>query len=147
MAQQGQNVIISVTGTQSGGNGEPTVLELVTEGKYYKRADAFYVVYKETEITGMSGTTTTITISTDKITLTRAGVVNSQLIFEQSQKHVSYYDTVNGAFTVGVFTNYLDVNIDDHGGEIMVNYMLEVDNSQAAENDLHMIIREVKASE
>ena len=35
------------------------VIELITEGKFYKKSDAYYLVYDESEISGMQGTTTT----------------------------------------------------------------------------------------
>src|SRR4051812_30116461 len=100
-----KNVIISVKGTQTIVNQDTNVLELVTEGKYYKKGDAYFITYKESEVTGMVGTTTTLKIMDKTITLMRFGSINSQFIFEQGQKHVSYYDTSYGAFTIGVFTN------------------------------------------
>ena len=38
------------------------VIELITEGKFYKKSDAYYLVYDESEISGMQGTTTTLKI-------------------------------------------------------------------------------------
>ena len=137
-----KDVIISVKGTQGTKSGEPVLLELVTEGKYYQEEGEFVVVYEETEITGMSGTTTTVSISPSRVILTRTGSVNSQLIFEEGQRHVSYYDTAQGAFTIGVLTNFIDVSVNDFGGELMVDYQLEVDNENTGANDFYMKIRE-----
>ncbi len=120
---------------------------LVTEGKYYKKDNAYYITYKESEVTGMEGTTTTVKVSDGRITLMRFGSVNSQFIFEQGQKHVSYYDTMHGAFTIGVFTNDMNINVNDSGGEIWVDYQLEVDNNKSGVNDFHMHIREAGHSD
>lgn len=136
-------VIISVKGTQTSANQDPNILELVTEGKYYKKGNTYFITYKESEVTGMEGTTTTVKISEGVVTLMRFGAVNSQFIFEQGQKHLSYYDTSFGTFTVGVYTNEVDVKVDDEGGEIKVDYRLEIDNNKSGENDFHMFIREV----
>jgi len=141
--KEDKEVIISVIGNQTGSTGEGTPLELVTEGKYYKEESGYKAVYKETKITGMDGTVTTVAISPQKVVLTRAGSVNSQLIFEKGQRHVSHYDTIHGAFTIGVFTNTMRINVDEHGGELRIDYHLEVDNADAGMNDFHMIIREV----
>lgn len=138
-----KNVIISVKGTQAYENQEVNELELVTEGKYYKKGDTYYVTYKESEVTGMVGTTTTLKVSDDGIvTLLRFGQVNTQFVFEKGQKHMCYYDTSNGAFTIGIFTNSVHVDVDDSGGEIMVDYEIEIDNNKSGENDFHMFIRE-----
>ncbi len=138
-----KNVIISVKGTQTSVNQDTNELELVTEGKYYKKGNSYYVTYKESEVTGMEGTTTTLKVNdTGIVTLMRFGAVNTQFVFERGQKHVSYYDTVNGAFTIGIFTNEIDVCVDENGGEIRVDYEIEVDNHKSGVNDFHMLIRE-----
>jgi uncharacterized beta-barrel protein YwiB (DUF1934 family) len=141
-----KNVIISVKGTQSFNDQVENILELVTEGKYYKRDRAYFVTYDESEVTGMSGTTTTLQVLDGIVTLIRVGSVNSQFVFQQGQKHVSYYDTEFGAFTVGVTANEVDVRIDDSGGEIRIGYQLEIDNNETGENDFCMSIREAGQS-
>jgi uncharacterized beta-barrel protein YwiB (DUF1934 family) len=138
-----KNVIISVKGIQTSPNNDKNILELVTEGKYYKKGDAYYVTYKESEVTGMEGTTTTLKISDGVVTLMRFGSVNTQFIFEQGQKHVSYYDTKYGTFTIMVTARTVSIDVDDSGGEIKVDYKLEIDDNKTGENDLHMLIREV----
>jgi uncharacterized beta-barrel protein YwiB (DUF1934 family) len=137
-----KNVIISLKGTQSMDNQDANVLELVTEGRYYKKGGTYYITYKESEVTGMDGTTTTLKVSDGIVTLMRFGSVNSQFIFQKGQKHVSYYDTTYGAFTIGVFTNDLNINVGDEGGEIKVDYEIEIDNNKSGDNDFHMLIRE-----
>ena len=137
-----KDVIIKVKGTQNGLSGDPVLLELMTEGKYYEKDGEFVVVYKETEITGMSGTTTTVSVAPNRVILTRTGSVNSQLVFEQGQKHVSYYDTAHGSFTIGVLTSFMDISVNEHGGELVVDYNLEIDNENTGENDFYMNIRE-----
>jgi len=138
-----KNVIISVKGTQSANDQVNTIMEFVTEGKYYKKDEAYFITYDESEVTGMSGTTTTLMVTDGIVTLVRVGTINSQFVFQQGQKHISYYDTEFGAFTVGVTANEVDVKIDDSGGEIRIGYQLEIDNTETGENDFWMSIREV----
>ncbi|MGI6668483.1 MAG: DUF1934 domain-containing protein [Acetivibrionales bacterium] len=137
-----KNVIISVKGAQAADDPDAGVLEFVTEGRYYKKDEAYYVTYDESDITGMSGTRTTLKVTDGVVTLMRVGSVNSQFVFQQGQKHISYYDTEYGAFTVGVLANEVDIKIDDNGGEIRVGYQLEIDNNSSGNNDFYMLIRE-----
>lgn len=141
-----KDVIISIRGRQTPVDQDISKLEFVTEGKYYKKGNAYYVMYKESEVTGMDGTTTTLKIEEDEITLMRFGSVNSQFIFRKGQKHVSYYDTEYGAFTVGVTAHHLNVSVDDNGGEIEVDYEIEIDNNKTGYNDFCMFIREAGCS-
>ena len=137
-----KNVIISVKGIQTSKNKESNRLELVTEGKYYKKGATYYLTYKESEVTGMEGTTTTLKFSDGVVTLIRFGTVNTQFIFERGQKHISYYDTKEGTFTVGVLANEVNINVDDEGGDVRVDYNLEVDDTESGKNDFYVNIRE-----
>jgi len=137
-----KNVIISVKGVQASVDQEFNEIELVTEGKYYKKGDSYYISYKESQMTGLEGTTTTLKVDDGIVTLMRFGLVNTQFIFEQGQKHVSYYDTTYGAFTVGIFTNIINIDVNERGGEIKVGYEIEIDNNKSGEIDFHMMIRE-----
>lgn len=137
-----KDVIISIKGMQTSDNLEESKMELITEGKYYKKGESVYVTYKESEVTGMEGTTTTIKIKGDMVTLMRFGTVNSQFVFERGQKHLSYYDTQYGSFTIGVFTNNMEIDLQEFGGEIRVGYQLDIDNSSTGYNDFRMTIRE-----
>lgn len=137
-----KNVIISLKGTQSHEDQNMNTMELVTEGRYSREDNAYYVTYNESEVTGMKGTTTTLKVMDGVVTLIRVGSVNSHFVFQQGQKHVSYYDTEYGAFTIGVLANEVDVRMDDNGGEIRVGYQIEIDNNNTGENDFFMTIRE-----
>lgn len=139
-----KDVIISVTGNRNSQENENYGMELVTEGKYYKQGDKYYVTYDESEVTGMKGTTTTIEVSGGTITLTRSGSVNSCFVFEKGQKHISYYDTAYGAFTVGITACDVFIDIDDNGGSILVDYSVEIDNSNTGRSDFCMWIREAR---
>ncbi|MGI6778519.1 MAG: DUF1934 domain-containing protein [Acetivibrionales bacterium] len=137
-----KDVIISVKGSQTAENQQDDILELVTEGKYYKKGETYYVSYNESEVTGMEGTTTTLKVDGDIVTLIRFGAVNSQFVFQKGQRHICHYDTAYGAFTIGVYANEVNVNINDSGGEIRVDYQLEIGNNRFGVNDFHMLIRE-----
>ena len=139
-----KDVIISVKGKQYYQDIDYSMdsIELVTEGKYYKKGNHYYVTYKETEMTGMEGTTTTLKIEDGKVTLMRFGPKSSQLIFEEGEKHLCHYDTLHGAFTVGVFSNKVNINMNDFGGEMTIDYFIELNQIETGKNDLYMCIRE-----
>ena len=57
-----KRVIVSVKSTQRDADGEDTVVELVSSGKYYETALAKHIIYDESEVTGLGNTKTTIRI-------------------------------------------------------------------------------------
>ena len=136
-----KDVIISLKGCQSDG-GEKEEIELVTEGKYYKKDNKYYITYDETEVTGLEGTTTTLKVEQDKITMMRFGQNNSQLIFEQGARHLCCYETAFGAFTIGVASSKVDIDLTENGGEVSAEYRIEIDNTASGYNDFHLQVRE-----
>jgi len=138
-----KDVLIILKGTQEYPNIEyENSIEFLTEGKFYKKGEIYYVTYKESELTGLDGTTTTFKIQPDIITLHRFGEVSSTLYFEQGKRHISTYMTQEGILTVGVYTKKLHIDLDDHGGEVFVEYSVDLDSSMMSENDFLLKIKE-----
>ena len=87
-------VIISIRGVQSLEPGDEDVMELVTQGVLrQEEGEGYSLSYEESELTGLEGTLTTFHVGPDKIVLQREGTLNSQMIFEEGQKHLSLYET------------------------------------------------------
>ena len=118
------------------------ITEFITEGKYYKKRNTYFISYKESAVTGMDGTTTTLKVEDNSVTLMRFGHVSSHMVFEQSCRHVSGYETQFGIFTVGVFSNKVDININDDGGKIIVDYLVELDNMNTGKSYFEIDIKE-----
>ncbi len=137
-----ENAIISILGTNNGPDQRPDApVELITDGRFYKEGDAYVVAYQESELTGMTGTTTTFHITRDKITLSRAGDVNTQMVFEKHRKHVSLMETPFGAITVGVCATKLTDNLNDSGGVATVVYDVEIDHEKAGTNSIVVSVK------
>ena len=99
-------------------------IEVVTPGKFYKKENCYYAVYKETEISGMEGTTTTFKIYPEKFSLLRLGTTTTTMNFEKNTKSMSLYNTPYGMLELEIETKELEINIDDKGGNITLNYLL-----------------------
>ena len=138
-----KSVIISIRGVQSLNDDPPEVIELVTEGRLMDCGDEGYTLtYQESELTGLEGTLTTFQVEPDCVTLLLMGVVNSQMVFQPGRRHFSMYDTPYGALSIGVNTRRLRTALDERGGEIEVDYAIEIDHAVAGENIFHIDVRE-----
>jgi uncharacterized beta-barrel protein YwiB (DUF1934 family) len=139
-----KDVIISVKGTvDSGGD---NAIELVTEGKYTKKGENYFISYNESDMTGMEGTVTTLEIAKDSVILTREGSVNTSFIFRKGESNVSHYATEFGIFTIGIRARDISINVDDMGGELDINYEMDTFDSRGSRNNFHMTIREAKVN-
>ena len=138
-----KSVIISIRGVQTRNDDPPEVIELVTEGRLMDCGDAGYTLsYQESEITGLEGTLTTFQVEPDCITLMRMGEFNSQMVFQPGRRHFSMYDTPYGALSIGVNTKKMRADLDENGGEIEIDYAIEIDHAVAGENTFRIDVRE-----
>ena len=137
-------VIISIRGVQTSVPGEEEdVMELVTQGVLTgDEGDGFTLRYRESELTGLEGTTTTFRIGKDRITLSREGTLNSEMVFQEGQRHVSLYETPYGGLMLGVNTRTARADMGNAGGNLEIRYALEVDNERIGENFFEIHVAE-----
>ena len=138
-----KDVIISVTGVQQGVNG-PDAMELVTAGQYGQDEKETLLTWQESELTGLEGTLTTFQIERDRVTLLRVGEVNSQMVFQEGRRHLSMYNTPYGAMAIGVNTRHLLAELTDQGGDIEIDYAIEVDHAIAGRNIFQIKVKEAE---
>ena len=137
------NVIISIQGKQSFEAQDDDTIELVTEGCLEPDGDDGYTLsYQESELTGLEGTLTTFQIEPERVTLLRVGEYNSQMVFEEGRRHMAMYNTPYGAMTVGVNTRHLLAELDDQGGDIEIDYAIEIDHAIAGRNIFQIKVKE-----
>ena len=137
-----KSVIISIKGVQTLDDNPPETVELVTEGKLMCDDEGYTLTYQESEITGLEGTLTTFQVEPDCITLMRMGEVNSQMVFQPGRRHFSMYDTPYGALSIGINTKKMSSSLGEFGGQIEINYAIEIDHAVAGENAFHIDVRE-----
>ena len=141
-----KEVIISIRGMQKYEGALPDVIELVTEGRLARDGESYTLSYQESELTGLEGTLTTIQVDREQVTLMRVGEFNSQLVFQEGRRHFSMYNTPYGAMTIGVNTRHLLAQLTDQGGDIEVDYSVEVDHALAGRNAVQIEIAPVEGA-
>lgn len=137
-----KEVVISIKGMQSYEGALPDVIELVTEGRLARDGAGYTLSYQESELTGLEGTLTTIQVDGEQVTLLRVGEFNSQLVFQEGRRHLSVYNTPYGAMEIGVHTRHLLAELNDQGGDIEVDYSVEVDHALAGRNIFRINVRD-----
>ncbi len=136
-----REVLLSLRGTQTYGDQEPEVIELVTEGTMEFRDGGWDISYAESELTGLAGVTTTFRVEAEQVTLTRTGELRSQMVFRKGVPHDSLYQMPFGALLVTVCAEYLFFDIVPDGGVIDIVYKLEIEHDSAGTVDYHLDIR------
>ncbi len=136
-----KKVMLKIKGSINRIGSEPEIIELTTEGKHYKKGGAEYLVYEESEISGMKGSTTTLKLKGDKITLTRFGSARMRLEFEKGKRFESEYVTPNGTFKLEILTSELYYILDENiKGNILVRYEMSIKGMGQSTNELNIEI-------
>lgn len=134
-------VLLSIRGEQYFDDIDPDATELMTEGTMALTEDGMVLSYRETELTGMEGTTTTFEVKGPQVILTRSGAVNSQMIFEEGRRHTSLYETPYGELTVDIQTSALRHTLSQRGGVLEIRYSIAVEHTVTGRNCFKIRVR------
>lgn len=136
-------VWVTVTGKQINELGEEETIELMTHGKFFVKDDSFYIIYSETELSGMEGTTTSVKAEDSKVTLNRMGTSEHKQIFEVGVLNESNYVTPFGRMWLKVLPSKVDIDLDSSGGQIDLEYELVIGRDKVSDNKLSINVKEV----
>ena len=134
-------VVLSIEGRQTYGDQEPEIIELVTEGTMEFTKGGWDISYEESALTGLEGVTTTFRVEPGKVTLTRKGALNSQMIFQEGVPHDSLYQMAFGTLMLTVKATSVFFDIVPDGGVIDLSYNINIENTEAGVIDYHLDIR------
>lgn len=142
------DALISIRGTVISENAPPDVIEMVTAGNYCTRNGKRYIVYKESEATGLDGITTTLKVEGgDTVTLIRSGASQTRLLIAKGQRQLCHYGTEYGDLMVGISGCHINSKLDDVGGELSFDYTLDVNSSTVSHNEVYISVREAKTQD
>lgn len=139
-----QKVMLSIQGRQSYQQQEAETIELVTEGTMALRDGGWDISYQESELTGLSGVTTTFRVEPGVITLKRTGKLNSQMVFRMGQRHESLYQMEFGALMISVCARQVMFDLTPEGGFIDLVYDIDIEQSTGGTIDYHLDIRAIQ---
>jgi uncharacterized beta-barrel protein YwiB (DUF1934 family) len=118
-------------------------IEFITPAQFVKKNGKYYITFEDLKEYGNEATKSTLKVEDEKVTLLRYGGNNTQFIFEQGKKHTGHYETPFGGFSVGVFSDSLDVNLHDNGGNMDVSYGIYFEDMISHYNKLSINLREL----
>lgn len=130
-----KDIMLKITGRQINRNNEieEDSVEFMTEGKLYKKNGSTYVVYEETEMSGLEGVKTTLRIddASGAVRMKRYGsgiIMDTVLEFKKGERFSSLYDTPFGAVPVEVLTYKIENGIspEEGTGRLYIDYEISL---------------------
>jgi uncharacterized beta-barrel protein YwiB (DUF1934 family) len=133
-----QDVIIAIQGCRFSPDPlDNHLVNVVTDGSMVRHPQGYTVSYREPFERGGD---TLLLVEDGRVTMLRS-VDNSQMVFEEGKRHVSYVETDDGSTTVGVTASRVAAELGQEGGRIEVDYGIEIAGSLAEESYVHIDIR------
>jgi len=134
--------MLKIVGKQLSYELEEVQLEFVTEGKIYMEDESLFLVYEESEFSGVPGCSTSLEFSGDKIRMSRHGIgigIDTEIEFTKGKRYTGYYDTPFGAVEMEVLTNDIENNLDLEGkGSVNIDYHISLKGLTEGRNRLNI---------
>lgn len=134
-----KKAIISITSNSSMEKEE--AIEVVSPGKYIKLDDGYKAIYEETEISGMDGTTTILTMKDKEVVLEREGTTITKMLFNKNEPSIAMYQTPYGMLEISINTKDISVDMNEDGGELKIDYSLMVAGQVPLDTSLSLKIK------
>ncbi len=147
-----KDIMLKIIGKQLYSNEEEEKVEFMTEGKFVEENDgSIFLVYDESEFSGVEGCTTSLKINGDKVLMQRSGEqvpLDTEIEFEKGKRFTGYYNTPYGAIEMEVLTNEVINKIDrDQGnGTLNIDYHISLRGLAESRSCLDIEIMEKNAS-
>lgn len=139
-----KDIMLRIIGKSLVGEDEEEQMEFVTEGKFYEKGDALYIVYDESELSGMPGCKTSLTLRDDTIRMKRFGstIKNDTIMqFEKGKRFEGYYETPFGSFEMELLTNNIVSSVSKQGtGMIDIDYDISLKGLSEGRSKLNIEI-------
>ena len=133
-----KDVLLAIKGLQFDGSEEDTEIETVTSAEYYKKNNSHYVIYEEA-FERFEGTAKNIlNFKDNSLDLTKKGLVNVHMIFEENKKNMTNYSTPYGDILIGIDASKIRMQEEEEKIHLDVEYALEINYEHLA--DCHISI-------
>ena len=129
-----KDVLVTISGLQIMSMAEDSEpVEVITAGDYYKKNNKHYVIYDEvTE--GFDGTTKNIIkLQEDCVDITKRGITNVHMVFEQGKKNMTYYTTPYGTLQMGIAATNLELTESEENLHMKADYALDMNEEHVAD--------------
>lgn len=139
-----KEIMVKIVGEQITKDNGKDSMEFVTEAKLYERGDALYLIYEESEFSGIPGCKTRLKFKGNKVQMKRLGegvVLGGEMQFEKGKRFTGIYETPYGPIEMEVLTNALKNTLTAEGsGELNIDYHISLKGLIESRNTLNVTI-------
>lgn len=135
-----KKVRITITSKQKIENMEPEIQQFTTLGSLVRYGNKLRVSYVESDLTGMEGVTSAFVLQEERIFLERTGKINARMEFCAGESTDCLYTVGEISAIMTIKTRRVSANVDDNGGEIHLEYGIELEHQFVSLNNIDICI-------
>ncbi len=139
-----KEIMVKIKGQQVTKEAGEDALEFVTEAKLYEKGEALYLIYEESELSGIPGCKTRLKFKGDQVQMKRIGIdgrMGHEIRFEKGKRYSGFYETPFGAIEMEVLTNQLENTLSPDGqGHIDIDYSISLKGLLEGRNKLNITL-------
>ena len=129
-----KEVLIHVRGLQMmDAQGDQEPIEIIVPGQYYFRNGSHYLRYEELLDETAEPTINYIKVSGKGLEVSKKGLVNVHMVFEQGKRNMAFYTTSFGTLEMGISATNLELKESDSRLDMKVNYSLDLNQEHVAD--------------
>lgn len=134
-----KDVLVRAKGTQYM-DGDKDTIEVITNGSCYEKNGKWYVLYEEIMEEVNAVTKNTVKIQSNKVEVTKKGLVNAQMFYETGKKNVCNYVTPMGLILLGITTKEIQFRQEVDQLYLDIQYSLEMNGQYVSDSRLELIV-------
>ena len=139
-----KDIMVRIKGLQVSPDEGEEAMEFVTEARLYKRGEALYLVYAESELSGVPGCKTRLRLKPNEVQMKRFGKGSgsgNEILFEKGKRYTGYYNTPFGAIELEVLTNDIENTLSEEGeGHIDIDYSISLKGLLEGRNRINITL-------
>ena len=135
------NATITITGVINSDDAEKT--EFITDGAFYFKNGAYYILYEEKEELGMANCSVMVKVGEKEASVNRSGEFSSKMNYKPGEVTEFLYHTPYGKFPIILSTQEINNNLNVMGGKLEILYSVTISN----EENFHSLTIQVRTEE
>lgn len=136
-----RQALLSITSSvyAEGANAQEDTVSLITSGELIETENGDRLLcYDEILDESTPAQHVTLLFSGDTVTMDRTGAYQAKLVFARGTRYEGQYQTPYGDMDMAVYCTKLSYEIDESGGELALQYQLDLGGQFAAMRDMRL---------
>lgn len=136
-----KDVMLSIRGMQFDQGPDSEEIETIQWGQYYKKNDTHYIIYEELMEGFKEPVHNTIKFKEHEMNLTKRGLLNVYMVFEENKKNLTNYRTPYGTLLIGLDTSRVAFTEKEDEISLNIDYSLDVNYEYLADCKIEIKIQ------